>query len=407
MNKPGRPGYGARLGIGVIHALFPLVPLVYLTRVLSPAELGFIGLTLAGTMIVQDLIALRAESAVGGAAGPDGPRATLDRGVVLGVALGGLALAGAACAVLAFALPRFSAVFALAPTLAAIRFIGMLELAGVTDEGRANRHGVITAVGNLTGFALTIGFISALELGWAGRILALVIAEGGAVAVRLAVLARLGKPHRIAWDPARGRTLIHEARPELVTSLLAVALDHASRLVALGALGMAQVGFLVVAYRVGAAVPAINKSLAFALGPRVWARMDAGDLRGLVRLHLVYGGAVLALALVVAGACLIATDDVFGAAFGAAAPAAAAVSVGYGFKGFQRVAGLMRTRLGMAAPSPWHQALAVALVVAVGLGLAPSLGVTGLALATALGLATVAVLSVVGAYRTFLGRRGQ
>ncbi|MGH6719790.1 MAG: hypothetical protein ACREER_10765, partial [Alphaproteobacteria bacterium] len=353
------------------------------------------------------LIALRAESAVGGREGPDGPRANADRGVVLGVALGGLAIAVAACAVLAGTLPRFAAVFALAPTLAAIRFVGMLELAGVTDEGRANRHGAITAAGNLIGFALTIGFISALELGWAGRILALVVAEGGVVAVRLAVLAHRGTPHRVAWHPARAGTLIRAANPELVASVLGVALDHASRLVALGTLGMAQVGFLVVAYRVGVAVPAINNSLTFALGPRVWTRMDAGDVRGLVRLHLVYGGAMFVLGLGLAGVCLFATDDVFGAAFGPAAPAAAAVAVGYGFKGFQRVAGVMRTRLGMAAPNPWHVAFAVALVVAAGLGLAPTYGVTGLALATTLGLATVALLSVVGAYREWARRRAQ
>lgn len=160
--QPGaRPAesFAARFGDGVVEALFPLVPLFYLVRVLSPAELGLLGLALAGTALWQHLIALRAELVVGGADGPDSATAARDRAVVTALGVCGLAALAVACSVLAIALPAFALVFALAPALAAIRFVDSLELAGVVDEGCIARHRMISMLGNLIGLVLTVGLI--------------------------------------------------------------------------------------------------------------------------------------------------------------------------------------------------------------------------------------------------------
>ncbi len=393
--------FAPRLASGLAQALMALVPLVYIARVLAPADIGYLGLTLAGATLAQYLVSLRAEAGVGGDEGAESERAGRDRSVVLGIALVGLAAAGLAGLAAGLAWPRFAAVFALAPALAAVRFVGALELAGVTDEKRIARHMVLNTTGGLVGLALTVGLISGLGLGWPGRVLALVITEGGIALVRAAWLAHLGRPHRPAWDPAGARMLIAGAAPALVTTVLGWALNNADRLVALATLTMSEVGFYVVAYRVGLALVVINRSLAFALAPRVQARLDGGA--ALVRLHLVYGGAVFALSAATAVVASVWTGAVFGAGFAPAAPIVAVVALGYGLQGFQRVAGIVRTRLGMAAPDPRHVALAVALHIAVSLALVPVLGALGPACGTLLGLATVAGLSIVGAYRA-LGR---
>lgn len=399
-------GFGACFAEGAFQALLPLVPLLYLTRVLTPAELGYLGLTLAGATAIQHALALRAETSVGGDDGPDSPRAARDRAITLALALVGLGVTSLVCAALAFALPRFAAVFALAPALAAVRFVGVLELAGVADEARIHRHTLIAVFGNVAGLVLTIGLISGFELGWPGRILALVLAEGGMVAVRAAVLATKGQAHRLSWDGPRARRLIAESAPVLAASMLGLALDHANRLVALATLSMAEVGYFVVAYRVGMAVVTINRSLAHALAPRVGSRLEAGTLAPLVRLHMAYGGAILALGAVLALVALDATDVCFGGRFAPAAPFVAIVALGYGFQGVQRVAGIMLTRFGLPAPNPRYVVVALALNIVGGVLLVPRLGTLGPAWSTTLGLATLAVLSVVGAYRERSRRAG-
>jgi O-antigen/teichoic acid export membrane protein len=400
--KPGvRQGesFAARLGDGVVEALIPLVPLLYLVRALSPAELGLLGLALAGTALLQHLIALRAESVVGGADGPDSATAARDRAVVTALGVCGLTALAVVCAVLAIALPAFALVFALAPALAAIRFVDSLELAGVMDEGRIARHRMITMLGNLIGLALTVGLISGLELGWPGRILALVLAEGGVVVIRAMMLARQGRGHGVAWEPSRARTLIGAAAPTLAAALLLFVLDHGNRLVALGTLTMADVGAFVVAYRVGSSVVVINRSLAFALAPRVKACLSPDRLGDLRRLHIIYALAILALGAAIAVTFLAAGPWILGPAFAPAAPIVAIVALGYGFQGIQRVGGIMRTRFGLAAPSPWHLATGAVVGLAVALVLAPTQGAPGVALGSTLGLATVAVLSAVSAHR--------
>lgn len=400
--QPGaRPAesFAARFGDGVVEALFPLVPLFYLVRVLSPAELGLLGLALAGTALWQHLIALRAESVVGGADGPDSATAARDRAVVTALGVCGLAALAVACSVLAIALPAFALVFALAPALAAIRFVDSLELAGVVDEGCIARHRMISMLGNLIGLVLTVGLISGLELGWPGRILALVLAEGGVVIVRAILLARRGRGHSVAWEPSRARALIGAAAPTLAAALLLFVLDHGNRLVALGTLTMTDVGAFVVAYRVGSSVVVINRSLAFALAPRVKTCLRPDRLGALRRLHIAYGLVILALGAAIAVAFMTAGPWILGPVFASVAPIVAIVTLGYGFQGVQRVGGIMRTRFGLPAPSPWHLSAGALLGLAVGLVLAPTLGAPGVALGSALGLATVAVLSAVTAHR--------
>ncbi|MEX2650531.1 MAG: hypothetical protein WD673_16115 [Alphaproteobacteria bacterium] len=399
MNGKAGPSYAPRLASGLAQALMALVPLIYLARVLAPADIGYLGLTLAGATLVQYLVSLRAEAAVGGDEGAESARAGRDRSVVLGIALVGLATVGLAGLAVGLAWPRFAPVFALAPALAAVRFVGALELAGVTDEKRIARHTALNTTGGLVGLVLTVGLISGLGLGWPGRVLALVLTEGGIALVRAAWLAHMGRPHRPAWDPAGARALIAGAAPALVTAVLGWALYNADRLVALATLTMSEVGSYVIAYRVGLALVVINRSLAFALAPRVHARLDAGGGAALVRLHLAYGGAVFALGAATAIAASVWTGAVFGSGFAPAAPIVAVVALGYGLQGFQRVAGIVRTRLGMAAPDPRHVGLAVALHLAVSLVLVPVLGALGPACGTLTGLATVAILSIAGAYR--------
>lgn len=396
---PRAESFGARIGDGAFEALVPLIPLLYMVRVLEPAELGYLGLALAGASLCRHLIALRAETAVGGADGPDSPAAARDRAVVLAVAITGLGVIALGSLALALRLPDFALVFALAPILAAIRFVAALDIAGVVDEGRIARHRLIGLSGNVTGLVLTVGLISGLGLGWSGRILALVVAEGGIVALRSAVRAGMGRGPGLAWDIARARVLIAAACPAFAAGILVFALDHGARLLALGTLTMADVGYFVVAHRVGSSIATINRSLAFALSPRVKERLDARRLGELRRLHVAYGAALLGLAGALALAAYGLTPWVFGAAYAAAAPLAAIVTLGYGAQGFQRVGGIVRTRLGLAAPSPWHLAVALAVNMAVSLALVGGSGAAGIAIGSAAGFAVMALLSSATAYR--------
>jgi O-antigen/teichoic acid export membrane protein len=388
--------YGPRLGSGVIQALMALIPLIYMAHALAPADLGFLGLTLAGATLAQYLVALRAESRVGHHG--DSNAARQDRASVLGLALIGLLAALLVGLAGARLWPAFAEVFVLAPALAAVRFVGALELAGVTDEKRIARHTVLNTVGGLIGLSLTIGLISGLGLGWQGRVLALVLTEGGITLARAAWLERKGQGHRLAWSPMRAAVLIGGALPSLTTSVLGWLLANVDRLVALFMLSMTEVGYFVIAYRVGLGIATINRSLAFALAPRVHAVLERGP-RDLMRLHARYGGAILALAVALGAIAYLWTDVIFGADFRPAGPIVALVALGYGLQGLQRVAGIVKTKLGLRAPDPRHVALGVALQLALAVGLVPVLGALGPACGTVAGLTVIALLSIAGAYR--------
>jgi len=357
--------------------LLGIVWLPYFTWVLTPADLGLVGLTLCAARLIEALGSFKVEHIYAQRAAGIGPaeRLALRNGAITFTGINFAAVLVAA-AVLAVVAPAYAWVFVLAPILAAARFPAALFAVDFAKVGTARVARMLASGRTILGIGVMIVLISGFGLSWEGRAIALIAAEGAIAVLCWCVLTDTARRFR-PWIGRGMLPLFVLAGAPVVGRWVGLwALENADRFIALEAFTLAVVGYYVAAARIASLVLAVNRALAGSL-QTLFHELAADPARrgALIRLYTAFSALGLALAAGAAALFHANAGVILGPRFHGAGPVIALVILAAGCYGAFQAGWLVRGFYPLTAWSGLKTYIALALQVAVTIALLPFLGV--------------------------------
>lgn len=275
--------------------------LPYFTWVLTPADLGLLGLALCGARALEVLGTLRIDAALSRimAQNPQAERLRVRNAAITLAGTNHLAMIAAAAA-LAWVVPAYAWVFVSAAVLATLRLPATLFGAEPADTWMRSKRSILDTGRNLIGILVMVVLISRLGMAWEGRVVALIVAEAFAALICWFVLSDIGRRYRPQVGQGMVLGLASAGAPLALQSFGVWALDNADRLVALGAFTLTEVGYYVAAGRIAMVLLAANRAFAMSLVPLLHELAVAGDVGAMARLHAGFALAGMVLSAAVA-----------------------------------------------------------------------------------------------------------
>ena len=395
------------LGSNILNALIPLALLPILTRVLTVAEYGQVGLFQTLATAFAGVVGLSAA----GAAGRryfDEIEGDQELATYMGSALQVLlaSFVPILLATLIFS-PLISkqleipAWWVIAATVVpACNVVIQLRLVQWQVRGAARSYGMLQVAYSAVNFALSLLLVIALELDGTGRVIAQIVAGLAVATFAIFLLRRAGLLSFLTWKPDEIRQILHFGLPLVPHTLGLFLLVYADRMIVADRLGLEAAGMYIAAMQLvagaGLVFDAINKAFVPWLYERL-ARDRQDEKRQIVR--FTYGWyAVIGLGIAVG---FLVGPPLFvliaGAHYSPAAQAIGWLALGQGLSGMY----LMVTNYVFYSRRTGILAVTTMLSAAVGLGalfaLIEPYGLLGAAYAYCIGMGTRFVLTWVAA----------
>lgn len=391
----------------VTGSLLTFFTVPYLTRVLSPADFGFVGLFMSLFYVIGPLSSFSAVGLVGinkvKFTPEDYQRFSVDFIYFCVQIFLILMLTGV---VSSFVFESYRFIFFFLPLLGIIRVLNSIHSTELVQDGRANLFGALNLFTAIVTFVLTVVSLSLLELSWHGRILAICCAELFVLVVRYSFVSKKKFKMKAlpSWDSARG--YICYGAPLIISLGATWIINEADKFIVLKYFSMADVGLYTAAYSVGLIISVVNNSMVNAVAPKIYGSLHAGNGATFIKkLNVYYSLGILSFAFLISLLAYFGADWYFGDKYLGSFGIVATTAFAFAFSGVYRTVGLVidfykRTKL-----------RAVLLYVcafsnvAMSIGLIPFLGILAPAVGTLVSYILLAIL-VTGYSRKELISRG-
>ena len=324
----------------VLVAVFPLLLVPILTRLLSPHDYGVVALFMAAASFLGMIVGL----GVQGLVPIQYPR--LDRAGIAQLVTACLAVAGASLVgvdlLLVLAPPWLTEAsgvplrwMLVASAFAAMQFVIALRLSVLQAQNRSGRYAALQIVQTLLGAALSITLIVLAAMAWQGRVAGLVAASALLTVTALAGLRRDGL--LVARAEARFVRMATRYGVSLLPHAFGgLALAISDQVVVAALLGTDAAGLFAVALSIAGAIKVVTIALNRAWAPWLYEHLptfDDASRRRVVRLTWAYF-AIVAVGSVAFGLLVPAVMAwLVGPTFAASGDYILVLAIGFGFGG--------------------------------------------------------------------------
>jgi O-antigen/teichoic acid export membrane protein len=326
------------VGATALNAAIPFLLLPFLTRWLSPAEFGVMGMFVSIVTVLGTVIGLSTHGFISVAYYQLGqetmPRYVTASLIVLALSTAVLALVGLAAYPLIARATGIDHGWLWAVLVAAAgQFVITIGLAVFQTWKRAYSYAAIQIGNSVVLTVLTVAFILGLHMSWTGRALAQAVAGAGMAAIVLLLLTRAGGI-RYAWDSEALKRALNFGVTLVPHSLAAVVLLSADRLIIGNTVGAEPVGYYHLAMQFGSVLTVFSSALNLAWLPWLYERLarntPEADLE-IVRLTSAILGLIALAVLAMALLAPLLIGVVAGPKFAAAAHLLPIIAVALGF----------------------------------------------------------------------------
>lgn len=328
----------------IMDAIVPFTLLPVLTRYLDPVEYGIVAMYQVLVGLVGPFVGLSVHGAVLRRF-YDRDRSDLDEYVGNCVLVLAASTTAVGLLLVAFgnpvsrlaAFPREWLWAVLASSIGV--FVGYIRLAIWQAQGRAKRYGGFQVSRTLVNFAMSIGLVVGLGLGWEGRVLGQVAAHG---ATGLAALALLRRDGFLTFNPRLDHAInaLRFGVPLIPHALAGYLITAADRFFLTQMSGLALTGLYLVGVQLAKGLTLVFQAVNQAYTPWLFGRLRDGDSgHRLPLVRATYG--FFGLALTAAAAVWLVADPVVallaGPDFRAAAPFVGWLALGAAFNGMYMI----------------------------------------------------------------------
>lgn len=326
-----------------VSAALNVVLVPYLTRSLTPEDLGVIGMFQVAIFLGVPLISLQSMALVGinwVSMSREEYLQFLEKYLSFGFIMFSGVLVCSLIASLFYSI--WLMLFVMVPFIALSGFFLKVKNVELVQSEKPHLYGRLGVTVSFLSLLLTVLFISGLHWGWEGRIAAIMIAGMMVLICFITLIDKSWKGLQFSLDISFVKELFGYGFPLLIGVGAGWLINQADRLIVLHYFTLSDVGVYTAAYMVGMIINMVNEALVNTVAPKVYRALDQGKAMQIVKhYHRVYSVSVLALSTVLATVSYLWVDVLLGDAYSETGSIVAIVTFAFGFSGVYRVPGLV------------------------------------------------------------------
>lgn len=322
---------------------FLLIPV--LTRFLTPADYGIVGLFVLAAGVTEPFVSLNVHAAIALRYYADDREGFPDyvatalalcsgSGLLVGLLL---VLCAPWVATLTFLPPAWVVGFAVLAwsNTAANVLLSLLQV-----SKRALPYAALQVCRTVLNLGVSLWLVVGLDMGWRGRVGGILAAAIAAAGVSLLVLWRQGGTPRPRPARVHAHHQLAYGVPLIPHVLATTAMAITDRFFLGQMIGVAEVGIYTLGYQFGSIIGLLQDAFNKAYVPWLYERLKRGDpaeLRGIVKLTYLYAVVIVFCALLLAGVSPWILSWVAGEEFRGAAPYVFWIGLGFAFNGMYKM----------------------------------------------------------------------
>jgi O-antigen/teichoic acid export membrane protein len=323
----------------LLASLVGLLATVYLTRTIDPDQFGVIGIFMAISFVLPQLISFSTINLV------SINKVNLSRGDFQGFASLNISFS-ITIFVIILIFSAFSSIwfegyrliFLLLPLLGLAQYLAMFHNAELVQEGRSTAYGYYRLGNVVLAFILTYVMVQYFSMSWDGRLIAIVFSEVFVLLISAFVSFSTLKRARFSF---RFRDYIYYVKfgfPLMLGLLAGWVLNQSDNFILLHFFSLYEVGLYASAYSMGLAINIVNQSVVKAFQPRIYIALRDGKARSLIKSYtILYFFIIMGVSLLFGMCSYYMVPIVFGEKYSGSEGVVFIIAIAFGFNGVYRV----------------------------------------------------------------------
>jgi O-antigen/teichoic acid export membrane protein len=265
-------------GYSGISALLGLASVMYLTRTLTPKDMGMLGLFATMVFLLVPMLIFKCGELVGinKANFSDRDYIYFRNGLMsfsIVIFFIGLVFLVALTALIA---PSYISFVIISVAISFVRVIDLIHRNELIQTGDAKIFGFFQLATVILNFTVTVVAISFLFQSWEGRLVAVLVAETTIVMIRIKYFSNITEKFGFVLDYDLIKSNVIYGAPLFIALGLSWIVFESDKLIVLNLFSIVDVGFYSVAYMLGSFYNVINEAVVQAIKPRVYSSLKQG-----------------------------------------------------------------------------------------------------------------------------------
>jgi len=381
----------------IITSAIGFITLMYLAKVLSPSELGVIGIFQAFIFVSIPLVTF---SSLGLVAVNKVKMNQIDYQNFSNVYFTlGLLLSIGLVLITAVLYPFYSEhvwILVAIPIISSLRLFADFHSVELIQDHHAHSYGVYTVIESIIGLCATIALISYFKFSWEGRIIALLIGAALALGGRYLFNFLTMRNFQFSLNAQEIRKIFKYGWPLMIALGAGWALNNADRFIVLHYFSLREVGIYTLAFSIGSLINVINQATTNAISPTIFQRLHDKTARTiLAKYNLYYTFFIISIALIGGIGAYWYIPWFFGDKYPQSETVILLVALAFAFNGIYRVTGLVIDFFEATQLKTWLLYISTGVGIVFSISLIPVFGLIAPGIGMVIAYVTLAALSYI------------
>lgn len=196
--------------------------------------------------------------------------------------------------------PRYTFLLVAIPIMSFIKIFTDFHSSELVQLFKSKLYGIFNLAESIVGLVLSVVFISIFHLTWQGRIAALVLSIVCVLVIRYFVGFKALKSFRFLLDVQEIKKILIYGAPLMVSLGAAWILNNIDRFVVLHYFSLNAVGVYTLAFSIASVINIVNAATVNAIAPAIYQKLHEKNAKKIVfRYNLYYSVFILTLALII------------------------------------------------------------------------------------------------------------
>lgn len=370
---------------------------MYLAKVLSPSELGIIGVFQALLYVSIPLVSFSSLGLVpvnkvkmSQIEYQNFSNAYFTLGLLLSLSL-------MLIAVLLYSFySEYVWILVAVPIISSIRLFTDFHSAELVQDHHANHYGLYSIIESVFGLTMSVIFISYLSFSWEGRLMALLGASILILVVRYKYDFVTMKLFRFTFNIGEIKKIIFYGWPLMLALGAGWVLNNADRFIVLHYFSLREVGIYTLAFSIGSIVNVVNQATTNAISPTIFQQLHDKTARSiLAKYNVFYALFIISIALIGGIGAYWYIPWFFGDKYPQSETVILLVALAFAFNGIYRVTGLVIDFFQATQLKTWLLYISTAIGIVFSVALIPIFGLIAPGIGMVIAYIVLAALSYI------------